>query len=392
NPAISLGLGPQSDFCNSFLNQSCSQGVSMPIQPRPEVQQIIDVVHGALDFSELEAHGLTPETVIDFSVNNNPYGPSPRVREVLHTVAIDRYPDREALALRRCLAQHLGVSIDQLIVANGSMELLWFVALAYLRPGDPVLILEPTFGEYERVVQFMGAQHHTYTTRPENGFAVDEAALLETLQRLEPRLMFICNPNNPTGVHLPIEAIADWAARHPDTLFVIDEAYLPFVSGPAPSLIGHVGPNLLVLHSLTKAHALAGIRLGYAVGTAEVITALGKVRPTWNVNAIAQAAGIVAINDVSHLTQTLAQVAADKATLVANLEAIGLAPLPSVTHFFLCEVGPAHTLRQSLLQQGILVRDCASFGLPHYIRIASRRPSENDQLICALSQAYTARR
>lgn len=358
----------------------------MPIQPRPEVQQMIDVVHGALDFSELEAHHLAPESVIDFSVNNNPYGPSPRVREVLHAVAIERYPDRDALALRRHLAQHLDVSIDQLIMANGSMELLWFVALAYLRPGDAVLILQPTFGEYERVVQFMAAQHHVYTTRPETHFAVDEASLLATLQHLQPRLMFICNPNNPTGTYLPVNCLVDWATRHPDTLFVVDEAYLPFVAGPSSSMISHISHNMLVLHSMTKAHALAGLRLGYAVGTAEVIAALDKVRPTWNVNAVAQAAGIVALDDVSHLTQTLTRVSADKAALVAGLEAMGLSPLPSVTHFFLCQVGQASVLRQSLLKRGILVRDCASFGLPDYIRIASRRPSDNAQLIRALSE------
>ncbi len=363
----------------------------MPIQPRSEVQQMMDVVHGALDFSELEERGIAPESVIDFSVNNNPYGPSPRVRDVLHSVVIERYPDREALALRR-RPQHLDVSIDQLIVGNGSVELLWFVALAYLRPGDPVLILEPTFGEYERVIQLMGARRYIYTMQPETHFTVDEASLLETLQHLQPRVMFLCNPNNPTGSHLPIESIADWATRHPDTLFVVDEAYLPFMSGPSPSMIRHVGSNVLVLHSMTKAHALAGLRLGYAVGAPSVIAALGKVRPTWNVNAIAQAASIVAIDDVAHLTQTLAQVSEDKNALVADLEAMDLSPLPSVTHFFLCEVGQASVLRQSLLQRGILVRDCASFGLPNYIRIASRRRSENDLLIRVLSEIYTARR
>jgi histidinol-phosphate/aromatic aminotransferase/cobyric acid decarboxylase-like protein len=119
---------------------------------------------------------------------------------------------------------------------------------------------------------------------------------------------------------------------------------------------------------------------------------LGKVRPTWNVNALAQAAGIVALDDVSHLTQTLACVSADKAALVAGLEALELAPLPSVTHFFLCEVGQARVLRQSLLQRGILVRDCTSFGLPSYIRIASRRPADNARLIDALSKIHTASR
>jgi histidinol-phosphate aminotransferase len=270
------------------------------------------------------------------------------------------------------------------------MELLWFVALAFLRPGDHVLILGPTFGEYERVAQLMGAQRHTYTAQAETHFAVREAALLETLAQLQPRLMFICNPNNPTGTHLPIAAIAAWATRHPDTLFVVDEAYLPFVSGPSPSMIRYIGSNILVLHSMTKAHALAGVRLGYAVGAADVIAALGKVRPTWNVNAIAQAAGLVAIDDEAHLTQTLAQVSADKAALVADLQAMQFTPLPSVTHFFLCEVGQASVVRQSLLQRGIVVRDCTSFGLPDYIRIASRRPTENAQLIRILSDIYTA--
>jgi histidinol-phosphate/aromatic aminotransferase/cobyric acid decarboxylase-like protein len=130
------------------------------------------------------------------------------------------------------------------------------------------------------------------------------------------------------------------------------------------------------------------VRLGYAVGAADVIAALGKVRPTWNVNAIAQAVGIVALDDVSHLTQTLARVSEEKADLVASLEAMGLAPLPSATHFFLCEVGQARALRQSLLQRGVLVRDCASFGLPNYIRIATRRPSENAQLVRVLSELY----
>jgi histidinol-phosphate aminotransferase len=365
--------------------------MTMPIQPRPEIQQIMDVVHGALDFSELEAQGLAPESVIDFSVNNNPYGPSPRVRDVLHEVVIDRYPDRDALALRRRLAQHHDLSMDQLIVGNGSMELLWFIALAYLRPGDGVLILEPTFGEYERVIQLMGAQCHTYTTRPETHFTIDETALRDVLQQLRPRMTFICNPNNPTGSYLPVEHIVDWATRHPDTLFVVDEAYLPFMTNHPTSMIRYLSDNIIVLHSMTKAHALAGVRLGYGVGHADVIAALGRVRPPWNVNAIAQAAGIAALDDLSHLTHTLVQIFKDKAALVAGLEALGLPPLPSVTHFFLCEVGSAKTLRQALLQRGILVRDCASFGLPNHIRIASRRPAENAQLLRALSDIYAVR-
>ena len=266
------------------------------------------------------------------------------MRDVLQSVVIERYPDRDALALRRAIARHHDVSMDQIIVGNGSMELLWFLALAYLRPGDPVLILEPTFGEYHRVAKLMGAQPHAYTTTPETGFQIDAAAVSQRLQQRRPRLMFLCNPNNPTGTLLPVRTLVDWATRHPDTLFVVDEAYLPFVSTPVSSMIEHLRSNILILHSMTKAHALAGVRLGYAVGTPDVIATLAKVRPTWNVNAIAQAAGIVALADVSHLKATLTHVAGDKIALVKALEKIGFAPRSSCTHFFLCDVGQASVL------------------------------------------------
>jgi histidinol-phosphate/aromatic aminotransferase/cobyric acid decarboxylase-like protein len=138
---------------------------------------------------------------------------------------------------------------------------------------------------------------------------------------------------------------------------------------------------------MTKAHALAGVRLGYAVGHAEVIRALVAVCPPWNVNALAQAAGLAAVADQTHLGQSLTQLAHAKVTLVQGLQALGLAPLPSTTHFFLLKVEQATALRQALLRYGILVRDCTSFGLPEYIRVATRRPEENARLLAALKKA-----
>src|SRR5687768_11105976 len=135
--------------------------------PRPVVHELADVTHGALDFAELERVGLEPEAVLDFSVNNNPYGPSPAVKHAMAQVRFDRYPDRESLALRRLLAEHLSLAPERILVGNGSMELVWLVAMAFLRPGDTVLIVQPTFGEYLRAAHVMGAQVRTYTCQPE---------------------------------------------------------------------------------------------------------------------------------------------------------------------------------------------------------------------------------
>jgi L-threonine-O-3-phosphate decarboxylase len=347
--------------------------------------QTSDVVHGALDFAELEHLGLQPDEVLDFSVNGNPYGASPRVREAIASVPLERYPDREALALRRVLASHLDVPLESIMAGNGSVELLWLVALAFVRPDDAVLIVGPTFGEYLRAATLMGAQIHFWSARPEEGFRVDPEAVLRTLQRLRPRLVFVCNPNNPTGTLLAVEAIAAWAKALPQALLVVDEAYLPFAAG-APSALTTQAANLLVLRSMTKAHALAGVRLGYAIGHPAVIRALATVCPPWNVNALAQAAGLAALADQTHLRQSLAQLAPAKTALVQGLQALGLAPLPSATHFFLMQVAQATALRQALLRYGILVRDCTSFGLPEYIRVATRRPEENARLLAALAR------
>lgn len=354
-------------------------------EPRPELLHAARVVHGAPDVAELERLGLQPESVLDFSVNVNPYGPSPRVRQALAGVPLERYPDRDALALRGALAASLEVAPERIAVGNGSVELLWLIAMAFVRPDDAILVLGPTFGEYAQVARLMGARLLTWGARPEEDFSIDEAAVAALLQELRPRVAFLCHPNNPTGTLLDVEAIADWAAESPQTLFVVDEAYLPFAAG-APSVLTVASRNMLVLRSMTKAHALAGLRLGYAVGSAEVIATLALVQPPWSVNALAQAAGLAALEDQAHVTWSLARVTEAKHLLVERLRTLDLPPRPSATHFFLLEVGEATALRRALLQRGILVRDCTSFGLPAYIRIATRRPEDNERLLAALTE------
>lgn len=350
--------------------------------PRPEVAATSPAYHGALDYAELERLGLDPDEILDFSVNSNPYGPSPMVREALAHVPLERYPDQEALALRRALAERIDLPPAQILVGNGTAELLWLVALAFLRPGDRVLVVGPTFGEYSRVAALTGAQVMTWTAQPEEAFATEPEEIARQLQQCKPRLTFVCNPNNPTGTILWPEAIGAWATAHPRTLFAVDEAYLAFAPGLGSAL--SLGTdNILALRSMTKDYALAGLRLGYAVGSEAVIAALARVRPAWNVNALAQVAGMAALEDQAHLRRSLEALEQAKAELVAALRELGMSPLPSAVHFFLVQVGDGRALRQALLRHGILVRDCASFGLPAYVRIATRRPEENARLLAA---------
>ncbi len=356
-----------------------------PPQPRPEALATPAAPHGALDYVELERLGIAPHEVLDFSVNSNPFGPSPAVREALLHVPLDRYPDREALALRRALAAHLRVDVEQIVAGNGTAELLWLTALAYLPPGARALVIGPTFGEYARAARLMGAQVHAWAARPEEGFAILPQAVEEALRAACPNVVFLCHPNNPTGAALDLSHLARWAGDWPETLFVVDEAYLAFAAG-CPSALSLGAPNVLVLRSMTKDYALAGLRLGYAVGPRPLVEALARVRPPWNVNALAQAAGLAALGDPAHLRRTLGALAEAAQGLAAGLRGLGLKVCPSCVHFFLVNVGDGAAWRAALLRRGILVRDCASFGLPQYVRIATRRPEENARLLTALRE------
>jgi histidinol-phosphate aminotransferase len=356
------------------------------LQPRAAVQATSFSQHGAFDFNELERLGLRPEEVLDFSVNSNPHGPSSAVRKALARVRLDVYPDREALALRRALAERLNVNPQAIVVGNGVSELVMLVALAYVRPGYRALIIGPTYGEYCRAASLMEAVIEQWNSRAESGFAVDVDAILS--QHKPPHLAFLCNPNNPTGTCLSLDRVAQLADTWTQTLWIVDEAYLPFAPNAKSAL--ELGlENILVLRSMTKDHALAGLRLGYAVGNEAVVSALARVRPPWNVNALALAAGLAALSDREHLACSMELIQQDKRHLVEHLQAAGRRVYSSATHFFLVETGDGAATRRALLRRGLLVRDCASFGLPAFVRIATRKREENLQLISAMKEFWT---
>ena len=372
----------------------------MSLLPRPEIEDVAVCQHGGIDYAELRALGIAPEHVLDFSANLNPFGPPPGVMEVLSgvshelTEAISHYPDSEASHLRQCLTEKLGVEVKNILVGNGSMELMRLAALAYFGKGDEVVIIEPTFGEYRIACQIAGASVITQRLVEGNNFQLNIDETVQLLKQHRPKGIFICNPNNPTGRYLSradFEKILDASLN---SLVVLDEAYISFVDSAWCSIdlaLHSSGAavergNLLILRSMTKDYSMAGLRLGYGVASEEVIATLRRICPPWNVNALAQRAAIIAINEEEYCKRCQVEIGEARGYLVAELSNLGLPPLPSEANFFLVEVGDASWFRHELLKRKILVRDCTSFGLPQYVRIAPRTKPECQRLIAAIKE------
>ena len=351
----------------------------MPLLPRPEIEKIAFVAHGGF-------HSEHQTDWLDFSSNVNPYGPSPRIWDAMRDVPIGRHPDPRATPLRNALAEIENVSANRLIVGNGSVDLIYHLAVAYVRADDRVLIVAPTFSEYAAASAIMGAEVMVYRAHPDNDFALDVDALLTHARACNPRLIFLCNPNNPTGKYVPRQIVEKILRACPDTLLVLDEAFIRFVTNTWSSRELRAFDNLLVLRSLTKDYALTGLRIGYAMASPSVIEAIGKVQPPWSVNALAQAAAIAALRDEKHLRDSLAALAHATDTFIRDLTWLGWRVIPSATNFFLMQVPSASEFTRRLRERKIVVRDGTSFGLPTFARIAVRKPEENARLVSVLEK------
>lgn len=352
---------------------------------RPRLEGIETCVHGGPDYREMEAMGISLEEVADFSVNCNPLGPPPGVRAAAERASWDRLPDSQATALLNALAGLLGVGRANIVAGSGSVELIRFLALACFGPGDIVAVPQPTFGEYETSLRIAGATVITPRALESGGFELDTASLARLLKNGpggQPlRGIFLCNPNNPTGTYLNQNQVEMLLNALPDGLLVLDEAYIPFVEVPWNSLDLLDRGNLVVLRSMTKDYALGGLRLGYAVGPVRLMEVLRSVLPPWNVNAVAQEAGLLALADPGYPARCLPAIAEARDCLMAGLAGLGLRVWPSRTNYFLVEVGDAPGFRRSLLREGFLVRDSTSFGLPSYVRISARTLPECRRLV-----------
>jgi histidinol-phosphate aminotransferase len=339
--------------------------------------------HGGLNLLELREANIDPAGLIDFSVNVNPFGPSPLALAALRDTDPSIYPDRHVLDLCDALAEANNITPAHVLVGNGTAELIWLVAHGCLKPGDTVLIIGPTFGEYERACHTVGVQVIYHHAAPPT-FALDVDEVTRQIKALHPKLVFLCNPNNPTGLLLSnaeIERIADTCDNGQ---LILDEAYRAFVSqkffGPPHA------SNIIVLRSMTKDHGLAGIRLGYALAEPALVASLRAYQPPWSVNGPAQAAGLASLRDLNHLARTLTATRDLAATFRADLASLGAQVVPAPTHFILINVGNAASTKQKFLQHACLVRDCTSFGLAAYIRIGTRLAHHNTHLLNAWKQ------
>ncbi len=355
----------------------------MFISPKPHILSVPPCPHGSLEEEERESRGLKRD-ILDFSVNNNPYGPSPKVLHALSSVDISKYPDSQALGLKRLLSQKLRVEQSQIILGNGSLELLWLLGLAYLSPGDRVLVLGPTFGEYQRASQIYGAEVKVLKAKPEEGFRLSLDRVEKEVSSYSPRFLFLCNPNNPTGLYLAAPEVERLLDACPKTMVVMDEAYIDFVKDAWSSLALLSRGNTFILRSLGKAYGLTGLRVGYGLSSPEVIQSLERVCPPWSVNSVAQAAAMAALQDDNQLKRSLLSLNKAKKYLMREVAEIGYQVYPSAANFFLVKVGNATSFRSRLLEQGFCLRDCASFGLPDFVRIGVRSLPDCRKLVAAL--------
>lgn len=343
----------------------------------------MSVFHGGLTSAErvaLAARGIDP---IDLSASLNPYAPYPAVVEAARSAAFDRYPEPDAASLCEAYASTNGLDAGHVLAGNGSSELIYLALRALAASGDCIVIAGPTFGEYAAAAEAAGARTEVVLAGAP-GFELDIAALEQLIALRRPAVMVVCNPNNPTGRLLPAEAIdrLTRAVRAAGGHLLVDEAYADFA--PPSHRRAEPGPGRAVLRSLTKLHAIPGLRLGFLLAEPEVVRAVARLQPPWPVNAAAMAAALAALDNSGCAARDVERVARAREALRARLVAAGFRVVPSTANFLLVEVGDAPVFRSRLLERGFAVRDCSSFGLPQHIRVAIPREDGVDHLARAM--------
>lgn len=343
-------------------------------------------VHGGLLQAELCSLGIEPADVLDFSVNCNPYGPCREVVEAVRSAPIDQYPDPTAREARVAIASLLGVDPGQVALGNGSSELLWTLAHIVVRPGTGVVIVEPTFSEFRAAAERAGGRIHEWRATSSDEFAIDLQAVERRVREDDAAVLYLCAPNTPTGISIPVHDVARLAEANPAVVIVLDQSFLS-LSERFADVRAKLPENVICIRSMTKEHAIPGIRVGYLVAASNIVGHVEACRAAWTTSSLTQAAAIAGCRATDFVDRSRATLLADCSVLAESLCRVGLDPVPSTTGFLIVRTGGASSLRDRLLAtHHILVRDCRSFGLPDYIRLAARPEAECERLIGALRQ------
>jgi histidinol-phosphate aminotransferase len=297
------------------------------------------------------------------------------------------YPDGDGFYLREALARKWGVSREEVFLGHGSNEILALLGHVFLEPGVSAVMSEYAFVVYKLVAALYQA---TAIEAPSKALGHDLDAMRAAI-RPDTRLVFIANPNNPTGTILPADALDHFLETLPDHVAaVVDEAYIDLLPPPEqPDTLRHVRArrNVFVLRTFSKAHGLAGLRIGYAIAPPEGIALLNRVRQPFNVNAMAQAAALAALGDETHIARTREMVHAGLDQVCGRLTAMGIAFVPSAANFLLVKVGNGRGYFEALLRRRVIVRPVDGYGLPEYIRVTIGTREENERFLDALAQA-----
>ncbi|HDQ73835.1 MAG TPA: histidinol-phosphate transaminase [Chloroflexi bacterium] len=329
------------------------------------------------------------QDVIKLASNENPLGPSPKAVEAIRDALseINLYPDSMSYNLRQAIAEHLGVRREQVAVGNGADGIIMQTCMAYLDDDCELLVSQSSFPVYDK---FALAMRATLVKTPLTAdYRLDLEAMADAITD-RTKLIIVCNPNNPTGTIVLTDKVAAFMARVPDSALVIfDEAYYEFVDDARyPDTLQYVlegRENVIVMRTLSKAYGLAGVRLGYGVADPTVLAPLYQVKGVFEVNRLAQAAGIAALQDEAFLKKSIAANRAGQQYLYRAFERLGLDYVPGYGNFVLVEFGPqALDVQERLLAQGIIVRPCVNYDLPTFLRISVGDEDQNARLVEAL--------
>ncbi len=330
--------------------------------------------------------GIEPSKIIKLASNENPLGPSPKARQAM-IETLERahfYPDGGGYYLREAIAEKLGLKMSNVILGNGSNEIIEFLGHAYLQPGDEVVVASHSFVVYRLMAQLFGAK---VVDVPDPNFVHDLDAMLAAVTPRTKEL-FIANPNNPTGTMVFQDAIDRFMERVPEQVMVVfDEAYYEFLDEP-PDVLKYVraGRNVLVLRTFSKIQGLANLRIGYGIASPEIIEVLQKARQPFNANGIAQAGALAGLCDEAHMQETRRVTQEGRAFLQAEFLDMDLEFVPSHANFVLLRVGDAKKVFDALLRRGIIVRAMGSYGLPEWIRVSVGTMPQNEAFIAALRE------
>ena len=326
---------------------------------------------------------------VKIASNENPLGPSPKAVEAIRAALpqLNLYPDGDAFYLKQRMAEKFGLDRSQIIIGNGSNELIEMIVRTFLRVGESIIAAEHAFAIYHLCVHAAGGRTITV---PHKGFAFDLEAMAQAVES-DTRIIFLDNPNNPTGT---IYTKADWEvflAKVPqDVVIVVDEAYFEFVEdADYPNSLDHHSDDrvLISLRTFSKICGLAGVRVGYGISSPEVIDALNRIRQPFNVNALAQVGALAALDDTEHIAKTQNNNRQGLAYLRRELDRLGVEYAPSWGNFLLVKVGTGVT--RQLLPQGIIIRPMEGYGYPGYARVSVGLPEENERFIVALEKMQT---